>query len=353
MVRWAGATQREGGLKALPHAVGRYIGVVVDQWQMQDPSWRAMVLQNFNLITLGKLKWSYSRPRPDVFDFHETDWMVSFCRAQGLAMHGHNLCWNTANPDWLDKTLSSQNAAKLLEEHITVTMKRYAGSISSYDVVNEPMAPWRGRPDGLYPGPWLTALGPAYIDIAFHIAAAVDPTALRVLNIAHVEQGGSGSDATRTMTLNLIESLLRRNVPVQAIGFESHLVGSYPVAATSSRVEFIRELRQLGLKVLITEFDIDDTGIEGTLTERDHAVASCYGNYLGSMLAEAGPERIIFFSPSDLRNWYDAVHTPQYTRPDGQPHRPGLFSSDLQAKPAYYAVAGALGAAATNTEPRP
>lgn len=336
------SVKQEGkGLKDMGQR-GRLIGVVIDQWQLQDAEWRALVLKNFNLLTLGKLKWGFVRPSVERFDFRESDWMVDFCRRNHLAMHGHNLCWNANNPAWLAATLTSRNAERMLTDHISTVVGRYAGAISSWDVVNEPVASWMNRPDGLYKGPWLDALGPQYIDIAFHAAKASDPTALRVLNIAHVEQGGKGCDAARRYTLTLLEALLRRNVPLQAVGFESHLAGHYSAASTESRATFIRELKQFGLQVLLTEVDVDDTSLPSSPRIRDAAVEQCYGDYLCSMLSEANPVRVIFFCPSDRANWYDSVHSAPFLRADGEAHRPGLFDSSLMPKPAYGTVALAL-----------
>jgi len=338
---WAKVPTTVTGLKNLAPP-SMLIGAVVDRWQIEDSRWRPIILNNFNLVTLGKLKMSYVRPTPDAFDFRETDWMVSFCHEKRIAMHGHNLCWNANNPQWLAQALNRNNAANILTDHIHTVMKRYAGSITSWDVVNEPVAEWMGRSDGLYRGPWLDALGPQYMDIAFHAAAEADPKALRVLNIAHVEQGGEGSDKARLMTLRLVEDLLRRGVPVQAIGLESHLNGNYSVLSTRSRSSFLHNLRQLGLQILITELDIDDTQLPYEITKRDAIVSECYAEYLAAILEEAAPSRVIFFSPGDQRNWYDSVHQAAYLRRDGERHRPGLFDSALIPKTAYNSVAQTL-----------
>jgi endo-1,4-beta-xylanase len=309
---------------------------------MQDQRMLPLILNNFNLITLGKLKWGFVRPTVNDFDFSESDWMVQFCTEHGLAMHGHNLCWNAANPAWLAQTLTKANASQMLTTHIETVMKRYAGRISSWDVVNEPIATWMGRDDGLYKGLWLDALGASYIDLAFHAAKAADPNALRVLNIAHVEQGGSGSDVTRTFSVRLIEGLMQRGVPVQAIGFESHLSGAIPGESSASRARFVKSLRGLGLEVILTELDVDDTRVPGNISERDVVVADCYSGYLSSILPQARPKRVIFFSFCDSKNWIDGVATREYTRRDGAAHRPGLFSRELASKPAYAAAVAAF-----------
>jgi endo-1,4-beta-xylanase len=329
------------GLKDLTPQ-GVLVGAVVDQWQMQDSRWRQLILNNFNLVTLGKLKWSYVRPSYAIYDFRETDWMVSFCREKGVSMHGHNLCWNANNPAWLGQTLTRNNATGILRSHIQTIVKRYAGKIGSWDVVNEPVATWMGRSDGLYMGSWLDAIGPEYIDIAFHATAEADAAALRVLNIAHVEQGGRGSDDARIATLRLVEALLKRGVPIQAIGFESHLAGNYSSQSTASRSVFVNELRQFGLQILLTEIDVDDTHLPTDIAQRDAAVGKCYSDYLTSILQEAKPHRIIFFSPSDQNNWYDAAHSIAFNRNDGVHHRPGVFDDILAPKRFYAAIASAL-----------
>jgi endo-1,4-beta-xylanase len=331
------------GLKDSGRKSGCLVGAVIDKWQMQDQRMLPLILENFNLITLGKLKWGFVRPTMNDFDFGESDWMVEFCGKHGLAMHGHNLCWNAANPAWLIQTLTKTNARQMLTTHIDTVMKRYAGRISSWDVVNEPIAAWMGRDDGLYKGPWLDALGESYIDLAFHTAAAADPKAVRVLNVAHVEQAGGGSDAARTVTLRLIEGLLKRGVPLQAIGFESHLSGAMPGGSSASRARFVESLLGLGLEIILTEVDVDDTRVPGNISERDVVVADCYSSYLSSMLPQARPKRVIFFSFCDLKNWIDGVGIPAYTRQDGAAHRPGLFSQELASKPAYAAALAAFG----------
>jgi endo-1,4-beta-xylanase len=301
-----------------------------------------MILQNFNHATIGGLKWDFISKTPDAFDFRATDWQVEFCKQHGMTMHGHNLCWNAAYPRWLPGALTAANAQQILTSHISTVMKRYKGSITSYDVVNEPIAAWQGRADGLYTGPWLTALGPDYIDIAFHAAFDADPSALRVLNTAHVEQNGKGDDLARSKTLDLVRGLVKRGVPIQAVGLESHLFATAGSGPDKNRDAFIAALRDLGLKILITELDVNDTQVGGSVAARDQAVAACYSDYLRSMLPVANPPWVTFFCYTDLKNWYELVKGPQYTRLDGTPHRPGLLDPLFGPKPAYDSVLAAL-----------
>ncbi len=323
------------------------VGTAAERPMLEDPALAAFVRANFNLLTPGReLKWDRVHPAPDRYDFSGADWMVDFASKNAMAVHGHNLCWNTSNPAWLAATATKANAAGMLSDHIKTVMGRYRGRIASWDVVNEPIRLRFHRPDGMMTGPWLDALGPEYIDLAFHAAAEADPGALRVLNIDSVEQDSS-QDAIRAASLTLIRSLVARKVPVQAVGLESHLDGSRLVASPG-RDRFIGELRGLGLEVLITELDVNDTYIQGSFADRRRAVAEVYGDYLRSVLPAAGARQCIFWSPSDKNNWLDAAQWQNkwYMRADHGPHFPGLLDASLHPNPALAAVAGALGGVA-------
>jgi endo-1,4-beta-xylanase len=294
------------------------------------------------MLTAGnELKWSHLRPDPETFNFADADWMMNFARQHNMLFHGHNLCWNADNPKWMASVLNKSNARKYLTDHIMKVMGRYAGQVDSWDVVNEPFAVWDGRPDGLYKGTWLDLLGPEYVDIAFESAAQADPKALRVLNVHHVEQDTANDEKTRQLTMKFLTQLMNRKVPIQAIGIESHLNAADPIAGQSLD-RFIKEIRDMGLEVLFTEIDVNDTSVSGSEQERDQKVAGYYYNYLSKVIPLSDAKRVIFWTPMDSQNWMDYLHTPQYSRADGKKHRPGLFDENMQAKSAYTAVVSAL-----------
>ncbi len=268
---------------------------------------------------------------------------MNWARQRGMQVHGHTLCWNQGgNPDWLP-SLTKNNAERALTEHIRTVMTRYKGQISSWDVVNEPLHGHNDhREDGLAPGVWLELLGPSYIDIAFHAAASADPTALRVLNIESVEQGNWASK--RSQTLTLLQDLLSRKIPVQAVGLESHLRADVPVV-NAARDAFIGSVRKLGLEVIITECDVDDTYVTGNEAQRKALAAATYHDYLVNVMPVAHPKTVIFWTSTDRSNWYDksATYSPTFRRADGQRHYPGLLGGDLTPNPALASVGAALG----------
>jgi endo-1,4-beta-xylanase len=304
------------------------------QWQ---PQFTTFILENFEILTVGGLKWDSLRPSQSTFNFNDSDWLVSFCEQHGLAVHGHNLCWNRGNPAWVEVTVNQYNAERILTDHITKVVKRYAGKIQSWDVVNEPF--WS---EGLWDGPWLKALGPQYMDVAFNAAKEADPDSLRVLNIHHVEM--ASDQVTRDIGLRVVRELLSRGVPVQAVGIESHLDGSRPLAGVEF-ARFLKELSALGLKILITELDVNDTNIPGSQQLRDAAVAKVYMEYIEAVFSVVQPLNTIFWTVSDFKNWYDEIALKQpamYRRADGLPHRPGLIDLAFNPKASLVAVQSAF-----------
>jgi endo-1,4-beta-xylanase len=305
------------------------IGVQADQATLQNSSIAQFVAYNFNLITVSGMKWIDIHPTPTTYSFAQADWGVAFAQAHKMQVHGHNLCWNSpaVNPSWLGTVLTKANAADYLTQHITTVVSRYKGEIDSWDVVNEPITPWSTRSDLLYPGIWVNLLGPEYVDVAFHAAAAADPKALRVLNIYNVEQDNAASQLTRSKTLLFLSQLKSRGVPIQAVGIESHLDVRIPLNATILR-DFFASIRNLGLEVLVTEFDVQESRATGTSLSWDQVVAEFYQDYLTYVLAGANPQRVIFWSILD--RWASGIRIQ------------GLLQSNLTPRLTFGAVASAF-----------
>ena len=82
------------------------------------------------------LKWTSVHPAPDKFDFSEADRQFVDAESYGLAIHGHNLCWNTGNPSWFASVLNKQNARDYLTGHIQTVAGRYRGRVDSLSLIH-------------------------------------------------------------------------------------------------------------------------------------------------------------------------------------------------------------------------
>jgi len=306
-----------------------------------DADFAALVARQCAILTPeNAMKWDALRPTEAGFDFDGADRVAAIAQANGVPLHGHGLLWHEAMPDWLVPALRAGRGEGLLRDHIDTVVRRYAGAVRSWDVANEVVERNDGRPDGLRMSPWLKALGPSYLEIAFAAAHKADPGALLALSDYGLEYDDEPwmVEKRRTM-LVLLRDLLRRNIPVQALALQGHLIGDRPPAFGQGLRAFLEAVRDLGLKVLITELDVSDQNIQGSAHRRDQIVADIYARFLDAVLASGPVEMVTTWGLSDR---YTSKST-FFPRSDGDGVRPLPFDADLRPKAAAYALARAFG----------
>jgi endo-1,4-beta-xylanase len=284
-----------------------------------------------------ELKWKPLRPSPTTFEFSTFDWLLNFTTSHNLLFRGHTLVWHDDLPNWFNQTINRNNAEKYLLDHISTVVKRHAGKIHSWDVVNEGIAIWDKNPDGYRTSsPWYQLLGPSYIDTAFRAASIADPNAMLVLNQNHLES--DGDDKCRLATLKLLERLKAKGTPVHALGIEGHLGGQGYRFNPSKFKSFLREVADLDLKILITEMDVFDYDLPGVVSERDSMVAGLYSDFLTAALQEPAVIAVLSWGLSDKYTWVSKYKP----RNDGLSVRSLPLDENFNPKPAWYAIARAF-----------
>ncbi|NMF62093.1 glycosyl hydrolase family 10 [Brasilonema octagenarum UFV-E1] len=292
-------------------------------------------------LLVGGFYWGVTRPSINHFNFHDTDSFAQFASEHGMLFRGHPLVWHQVIPDWLtskfqDQKTTSKEIENILTNHVSTIVKRYAGRIHSWDVVNEAIEPKHGRPDNLQNTPWLKFLGPDYIDIAFRTARDADPKALLVYNDALLDHDIPEHEARRIATLKLLETLKSKGTPVQALGIQAHLFADKPFNPKKLRA-FLRDVASLGLKILITELDVADNDLPKDIDVRDRMVASVYEDYLSVVLNEPAVIAVISWGFTDSDTWLS-----RFPRSDRAPLRPLPFDFNLKPKLAWNAMARAF-----------
>ena len=324
--------QAPGGpsLKSLAQRSGRQIGVFGGAYLPSQPDRAEVIAREYSMIADGNdLKFSDRlRPSPATYNFGPGDIALDWARTNGLLFRGHCLLWWNALPKWFQSNVTAANAKQIMTDHITTVVKHYAGRVYSWDVVNEAIY-HDDRPDGLRRKPWLDLIGPEYIDIAFHTAAAADPKARLVLNECYIEHDTPGEISRRASLLALAKRLKTARVPLNGIGIQSHLRGNTPIDKPGMTA-FLSQVQALGLEIQITELDVDDVGVPGPMI--DTVVAQKYREYLDLV----GP----FASLISFQDVADSPSLPK--RPDGLASRPDLFDAHCLEKPSYKSVTQAL-----------
>jgi len=310
-----------------------------------DPDYARLLEKDCGLLVPEReLKWQAVRPSRDQFDFTRFDRIIEAADARGLAMRGHNLLWQRSRwmPAWAESydfgSSPRAEAERLLRTHITTICRRYLGRIHSYDVVNEAVLP----EDGTLAQ---TALSramdstQALLDLAFHTARETAPNAQLVYN--DYMNWEPGNETHREGVKRLLAGFRRRNVPVDALGVQSHLLVRDRPQEKAWR-QFIEEVIAMDYRILVTEFDVNDQRLPRDIAARDSAVADYGRAYLDLMVGHRELKDVLVWGMCDKTSWLQSF---QPTLTDGLPKRPCPYDADYRPKRLRGAIAAALIAA--------
>ncbi len=334
-------------LRRLAAAKGIVYGTTISAAQIRrDPAFVALVLHEAGLVVPeNDMKWQFmNRGAPGDDDFGPADRIVDFAVANGLVLRGHNLLWYHRTPRWFFDLPSRAAKERAIVARIRAMVERYRGKIHSWDVVNEPIEPKDGRPDGLRKAVFLEALGPEYLDLAYRTARAADPKARLVVNEYDIELDAPEHEARRAALTALLRRMRAAATPVDAVGIQAHLraVGGPPLSVAKLR-RFLAEIAAMGLEIEITELDVTDEMAPAAIEARDRLVADAYRRFLDAVLVEPAVKMIVTWGLSDRYSWIVRKETNETRqRRDGLPSRPLPFDAELRPKPAYRAMAEAF-----------
>ncbi len=343
----SGGAAPEAALRRLAAAKGLVYGTTISAAQIKsDAAFVALVLQQAGLVVPeNDMKWQdINRGAPGDDDFGPADRIVDFAVDNRLVLRGHNLLWYYRTPGWFFHLPSRAAKEQAIVARIRELVGRYRGKVNSWDVVNEPIEPKDGRPDGLRKAVFLEALGPGYLDLAYQTAREADPKARLVVNEYNIELDAPEHDARRATLLNLLRKMQDKGTPVDAVGVESHLraVGGPPLSVAKLR-RFLADIAALGLEIQVTELDVTDEAAPADAARRDRLVADTYRRYLDAVLVEPAVKMIVTWGLSDRYSWIVRKETnPMRWRRDGLASRPLPFDADLRPKPAFAAFAEAF-----------
>lgn len=218
------------------------------------PKAEEMAAKQFSAITPeNEFKWQSLHPSPDRYDFKSADVFVDFAKKHDMKLIGHTLVWHSQTPDWVFKGADGKPAGReqLLErmrDHIHAVAGRYKDSVKGWDVVNEALAD--GGPELLRDSPWRRIIGDDFLDYAFRFAREVAPNAELYYNDYGLED-----PRKRRNCVTLLKGMIARGVPITGVGTQSHLGLDHPSVDEVEKT--IQDLSGLGLKVMVTELDVD------------------------------------------------------------------------------------------------
>jgi endo-1,4-beta-xylanase len=336
-----------GSLKSHAAARGLLTGCAVNAALFrEDEGFRKLLAEQYSiLVPENCLKWNILRPTAESYSFTDADSLVAFAEAHKMKVRGHNFVWHEALPSWFAGTVNKDNARKFLIDHIHTVGGRYKGKIHSWDVVNEAIWIQDGRPDGLRSSsPWFQMLGPEYIDLAFRTAREADPAALLTYNDYGIEYDNDEDGKKRAAVLGLLRRMKTDNVPLDALGIQSHIHAPAKAPFKKSIRELLDGAKALGLQVYVTELDVNDDAVTiDDIAKRDEIVADVYRDYLTNVLDGPEIKAILTWGATDRNSWLNHGKI-RKLHPD-RLERPLPFDPEDAPAPAFFAMRESFDAA--------
>lgn len=247
----------ETDLRSLKVLVGSRMkmGVGVGRHVLNNKADTDLIRQHFQILTPENcMKPQGIHPAEDRWRFGPTDAFAEFARKNDLEMVGHCLVW--AKDDRTDLWMMEEDGrpvsrAKLLERietHVNTVVERYADIATQWDVVNEAIG---DSNEGLLRDSIYSRTAEMdFIVTAFKAARAKDPDALLIYNDYNGHKPGK-----REKLIKLLTELRGKGAPVDAYGMQGHFeLGDDSLEQLR---ETFDELKKLGLKIVVSELDID------------------------------------------------------------------------------------------------
>jgi endo-1,4-beta-xylanase len=322
-------------IQAAATKAGILFGTCIEQEVYSDLIYAQLIRDHCGIvINANALKFDFLRPTGPEIDYWVADRLLAWAEASKIPFRATNLVWNDYLPDWL-KATSKREVIGIFDRHIDEVASRYSGRIQSWDVVNEPFAPWDGQPGVWRKGAWYNALGPGYIERAFRRAAKADPKCKLVLNEAFCEQDDEVGKAVRPELLKLVRSMRDKDVPIHAVGLQAHLKPQLPYD-DQHFARFVSDLADEKVDIYLTELDVDDSTLPEDPIVRDEKVAARYRDFLGAVLAVPAVNVVIMWGLADGYTWYNDLAKESgsiINKP-----RPLPFDRNLQPKAQHLAI---------------
>jgi endo-1,4-beta-xylanase len=289
-----------------------------------------------------------------------SDPVVDFCERQGIRLHGHTIIWGNRkwqHPDWLFETFCPENEKEkilklgkeglaelspaeiaalapvytkemqqLFEKRVIELAAHYKGRLHSWDVTNESATDFglgRMIPGdavckshyGLMPGD--------YTFQAFKTAESAFPENV-ILNI--------NDYVADERYLNQVKDLLARGCRIEVMGSQMHLfnpqqcldiAAGKPIQTPEQIWKQMETLDQAGLPIHLSEITITSPGSD----DRGQEIQAIVARNLYRLWFSIEPMMGI--------TWWNVVDD---CGAPGEPTISGIFTRDMQPKPAYHAL---------------
>jgi endo-1,4-beta-xylanase len=322
------------------------IGTALSAGQINETNKNESILiaNQFNVLTAeNNMKSSLIQPEWGRYDFSVADKLIELAKKNNQKVIGHTLIWHSQLPGYIIRNKDTDSVRTFFEDHIKTVAGRYDGKVLGWDVVNEAL-----NEDGtMRKTIFLDKLGPDYVAEAFRLAQKASPKSELYYNDYNNEQ-----PKKRAGCIEIIKKIQAAGVRIDGVGIQGHWhLGKVPLKDIEESIE---AYAALGLKVMITELDIEVlprnfsgadvnqrvaadpslnpyvNGIPDSVLEQQ---AKDYENLFRLFLKHKDKiSRVTFWGVHDGQSWLNGWPV------RGRTNYPLVFDRNLQPKPSFNAI---------------
>lgn len=344
------ATAKPGSLDAIARSRGLRFGTAVSERQLANPELASLIAAECGIVGAeNALKWKRLEPQQGRYQTADADSLARFAVRQHLQLRGHTFVWNQDNriPTWMlanETSLAAEGAKGLIatmERHCDFVIRRYP-QIASWDAVNEVI---QVKDGAMRSSLFSRALGDRFIDLAFTMMREKAP---RLQLVYNDYMSWDAKPEHRNGVLRMLEAALKRGVPIDALGIQSHIGNTLgrPIDELAWR-RFLEQVEGMGLDIVITELDCSDRNIASQdPARRDAETAAFLKGYMDLTLSFSRVRQILAWSLSDYDSYMNRPGYPlERRRSDGLSLRGHFFDELCRPKLLAQAISDAILAA--------
>jgi endo-1,4-beta-xylanase len=271
----------EPTLRQLAEMRGISMGTEYSAWPMHDPRYWEIMFNVYDTAVFSDFSsQTFWRGRGD-YDFVPLDRTVDWAIQNGFRVRASHLVWGAlksrAVPDWiLNGQFSRDEYIQILHEHVTTVVSHYKGRVAEWSIANEAT----GRSFEVGGDFWGDKIGAEYIEMAFRWAREADPAATLIFNDDNNQSlYDPGTQRVAQKMLDTVRSLKAKGVPIDVVGMQMHLLLPWNSQTPPVKADVIRTMQEfgsLGVKIYVTEFDVNLQNIAGTQDDRLRFEAQLY-----------------------------------------------------------------------------
>jgi endo-1,4-beta-xylanase len=310
------------------------IGAAISPGKLTD-----LAAREFNYVTPeNDMKWQNTEGSEGVFNYSQADAIVTWAQQKGIKVKGHCLVWHNQLPGWVTQAKGRDRVLGIMKKHIETLMGHFGDNVQAWDVVNEAFKTDTTNGSGnaqMRSSVFYNEIGPAYIDSAYKIARNyADSHNMKDMKLYYNEYSiGADNDKSR-FARKTIKEWIDRGVPIDGIGFQMHLGPCYNVPTVETVKDNIQYYADLGLEVLISEWDINLCA--GQVSKEQQL--QWYYDITKICVNQPKCVAITFWGINDSESW---LNTYSSTMCNGANSQSLLFDNG-QKKDTYYQVLNAL-----------